>query len=1065
MAQRAQSSDDPSSPGHRPRASLLTSASGIADSTISFNTYATGITEESLRLSQFPPPPNTLPASPVAERGIPSPTQSAFTVIGPASPLRRVATPPVRPAPSVASRGLVDHGALSDGQTNRSQRPLPQPRPPSPTSVLTTGGLSPFDWHEGSSIISVDPTEERMLSTSFITGLLSSTTSMKSRDGAPHGPRSRYQADAGSLVSEMTYPPPSSQHREGMPGPAHLPPSSYPFAKPAERPDSRTENENDTVASFDAYSAIIQPSVGLTRKVSLMGMAPATLRHVASGDSDSSHLQSPQTYSSTMPLNPQQTSAPPSLIGQLQLTGINPPLNTPQPATPATADFRASSKNSVVKRQRRASTHSTKTVKSQVSSFVSAAGQRTVRAARATMEWMSVKPLPPVPTIPNISLYQEEAHRRMEGSVPLPELVARADRLNAMLNSGRLPGDSVSEFSRVGFEKINPNGVRASGLDTGAGGRRRQSATFPSGLPTGEGPGSPSKTRAFLERPLSRSSKIKLFAGLAFVTLLIVIGVIVGVIAGHKHSHAPSCVTNRTGNACDLDSTCVCTSTAGQCNPLAQSLITLIPIVNGQFGANFTPAGVANAMFSSQDSALGDDCAAQARMVDVSPALDSQRAPNRTEWAQSALLWTFVQSQNTTSVGKLRDFVSKAKWTSLSGDGPVTGHSEFSTTQLGYTFDFAAQTTTEPNVSFVTDGQPSNSQLAEVSSTARGALDRMYAFASASSTLRSTAMVNYWESVLRQDPSKLASFVSFLISSPILLPFDATATAGKTPISSLLTNSTTAPFPIPLACYPGLTNSQVQLVSSLEASVFGLSPPASQASFDASCFADRPIYGVLDVLRLRLPFTDSQTGSAKQAAILTRDASSRVVIYNGETLSGLPNLNVSSVPTNDPRDFGTLKHINHVLLNFFEGIPDNDVATAFVEYVLSSPVTPPTNDTLLGQSLDIIPKLEVAVFGSITPADINGVVSSLSQPSGSLFFGTDPSLALRDWALVGTKTNIAWTELANSPQMVRDNSFTDDAFNLVWNPAFEFFHTVSNAIVNVGNVTSGFATVNKFTSS
>jgi hypothetical protein len=138
-----------------------------------------------------------------------------------------------------------------------------------------------------------------------------------------------------------------------------------------------------------------------------------------------------------------------------------------------------------------------------------------------------------------------------------------------------------------------------------------------------------------------------------------------------------------------------------------------------------------NALSSSGGSALSNDCAAQARVVDVAPALDSQTVPNRTEWAQGALLWSFVLSQNASAVGKLRDFISQAPWSNLPGDSPVTGSlPKFSTTQLGFIFDFAAQTVSEPNVSFVTDGQPSSAQLAEVGSTARAALDRMYSFAS-----------------------------------------------------------------------------------------------------------------------------------------------------------------------------------------------------------------------------------------------------------------------------------------------------------------------------------------------
>jgi hypothetical protein len=324
-------------------------------------------------------------------------------------------------------------------------------------------------------------------------------------------------------------------------------------------------------------------------------------------------------------------------------------------------------------------------------------------------------------------------------------------------------------------------------------------------------------------------------------------------------------------------------------------------------------------------------------------------------------------------------------------------------------------------------------------------------------------MTNYWQNVLGQDPSTFLTFASLLISSPILIPFDANGTAGNTPISSLLTNSSTAPFPPPLSCYPGLTQSQSQLITTLETSVFGLSPPTTQANFNDSCFADRPIYGVLNILHLRLPFRDSQTGP-KQAVILSRAASSRVVVYNGEVLSGLPTSDTSSIPTTNPLQFGTLDNINHVLLNFFEAIPDINVATQLVDYVLSYPVIPPLNNTLLGQSLNTIPTLEVAVFGSVTPPDVMGVVSSFTTLSGSLFFGTDQSLAVRDWAMVAAQKGVTWTEFANSPTIVDDDSLTDSAFDEVWSPAYLYFHSASNAIVTVGNITAGFAAINKFTS-
>lgn len=975
------------------------------------------------------------------DQDLPSPAFSTFTITSPLSP-------------TDTSRGLLDDGSSSRGR-GRPERS--QAGSQSPTSLVMAGKLSPYDWHEGSSIISLDPAEERMLSTSIITELLSSNSPDKTpspHDGSRRGlhlPPS--QAVASNPISDISYPPPL-HHNEPIYG----------------------EIDTTVLYSYEEHPNSVRSAHGLASKVSVVGMAPATLRHVAS-ESGMSDPRSQVTYGSTAPLNRHMPSAFSSAMDRMQSSYVQPSMGTFQrltPERPVSPAF-TSSKGSA-KPQRRVSAQSSRSVKSHVSSLISAVGHRTVRAARATMGWMQIKPLPPIPTNAHTSIYQEQEHRRMEGAVPLPQLAERADRLAAMLDSGRLPHDDVTR----------PTSRLISDKDSPAYSDKYQS----------EGRHSPRRSKSFLKRPMSRSGKIKLFTGASVLALLVLVGIIVGVEVGRGHKHSPSCSVNRTGNTCSLgewcaplvckliglpsnvDSTCVCTSSTGQCNPLAQSLVTLIPIVNNNFGANFTPGAVAGAM----SSALSNDCAAQARVVEVSPALNSQTVPNRTEWAQGALLWSFVLSQNTSAVGQLRNFVSKAHWQSLPGDGPVSGFSsKFSATQLGYVFDFAGQNISEPNVSFVTDGQPSDAQLAEVDNTAHVVLDRMYSFASgayfaeqsvrgssadpraqtASSTLRTTSMTNYWQNVLKQDPSKFLTFVSLVISSPILLPFDANGTAGETSISSLLTNSTTAPFPPPLACYPGLSNSQLQLITNVETSVFGLSPPVVQAGFNVSCYPDRPVYGVLDILRQRLPFQDSQNG-AKQAAILSRDASSRVVVYNGEVLSD--SSNTSSIPTTDPRRFGTLHHINHVLLDFFEAIPNTNIATQLVEYVLSYPVTPPTNDTLLGQSLDTIPTLEVAVFGSVKPSDVTGVVSSFTTPSGDLFFGTSQSLAVRDWAIVAAKSSVTWSEFSNSPKVVDDSSFTDNAFNAVWNPAYLFFHSSSNATVTVGNITAGFTAVNKFTS-
>ena len=328
-------------------------------------------------------------------------------------------------------------------------------------------------------------------------------------------------------------------------------------------------------------------------------------------------------------------------------------------------------------------------------------------------------------------------------------------------------------------------------------------------------------------------------------------------------------------------------------------------------------------------------------------------------------------------------------------------------------------------------------------------------------------MANYWRTTLGQKPEDYERFLSTISTSPILLPFDATASPGTHAVSSLLTNSTSSPFPIPLACYPGLNSTQLNLLNTIETTVFDLSAASATSELNTSCFADRPIYGVLDILQLRLPFIDSRTGVAKQAAVLTRDASPRSVVYCGEVLSALPGTpqaqNITRPQQVDPRQYGTLNHLNHIMLNFLSSISDVNVAIALVNFILTSPTVPPPNTTDLYKSLSSIPTLEVAVFGSINPSDVSYAVSSLSTPSGSLFFGSDQALALRDWAINGAGSSVVWTESAGSPEVVRDTSLSDSTFNTVWTPAYTFLHSTQQGVtVNVGNITTAFQATGLF---
>lgn len=300
-----------------------------------------------------------------------------------------------------------------------------------------------------------------------------------------------------------------------------------------------------------------------------------------------------------------------------------------------------------------------------------------------------------------------------------------------------------------------------------------------------------------------------------------------------------------------------------------------------------------------------------------------------------------------------------------------------------------------------------------------------------------------------------------------MLPFDATSAPGQHSISLLLTNSTSTPFPPPLSCYPGLTSTQTQALQELESTVFGLSPAPSASTFDTSCYPDRPVYGVLDLLALRLPFPDGRNGVAKQAALLTRDASSRAVVYSGEVVSALPGTNVPGTLSTDPRQYGTMTDLNHVILQYLRSIPDINTAIQVVEYVLQPAVLPPDNGVLptLFAALSSLPLIEVAVFGTVDPSDIASTVSSLSDPNNNLFFGTSVSHAVRDWALVATEQGMEWTELATSQKVVQDTSFTNENFNFVLNNATVFFDTNSNEIVGVSNITAAFGAFGLLSSS
>jgi len=467
---------------------------------------------------------------------------------------------------------------------------------------------------------------------------------------------------------------------------------------------------------------------------------------------------------------------------------------------------------------------------------------------------------------------------------------------------------------------------------------------------------------------------------------------------------------------------------------------------------------VYNDIWLAQGDVPGSNCASQSLLVDVAPALNSRTLPNVTQWAQTALLWNLIESQDIQATKRLQDFIQKAPWNLFSQSVQPL----FSVLASGYIFNFVTQEVTPPKVSFVSQNQPPSAQLAQVGPVAHSALDRMYSFAVASSTQRRKALANYWTDVLQQRPADLPVFMSALSASPILLPFDATP--SQQTVASLLTVPAPPSFPPPVGCYPGLGSAQRQRINSIEGPVFGLTPLPDITQFEPGCYPERPVYGVLDILHLRLPFVDSGTGVARQAAVLKRDVVPRALVRSGEVLSsllGAPDMTAITEVQSDPRQYGALGHFDHVVLSYLSSISDVNIATALVTYILGSTSVPPANSSIIYQSLAVIPTMEVAVFGSIAPSDIDSVVSAFTTSTGSLFFGSDQGSALRNWSITGCNSRVVWSETALSPLVVHDNDLSDTIFNQTWTAVSTALHYNITGI-GIANVTETFGLTHKF---
>ncbi|PPQ64410.1 hypothetical protein CVT26_002117 [Gymnopilus dilepis] len=1031
---------------HVSRVSLDTNASGIAESTIS------------LGLSRFPEPPSSIPSTPLRSNfDSSSPSKVTPPNFPPISPLRKLPQPD-KPSNPPTSFSRFTHRSPS------FQPPRSNTIPPSgpPESTATS-----FDWRDGSSNIDVDADEDRLLPTSFITSLLQENKEIRKNN------RASYTSDAFSGISEMTYPPVMNPHRSWSTNQktqdSRPPPSSFPRSVQS---SNRLSGDSETLHSLQAYSPV-SPTYGF--RSAGLGSKPsesAASQISSTFDSDTLRSNDKSGHEYHKKLSTTYESGDELLVDYKTFNSVY------SPALPSTAGtnkrFPRDSRSK--ERRRHDSIHSNKSFSPSLISRISGISLRRV------LPWR-VKPLPPVPAIPSIPLPDNEEHRKEEESTPLPELVNRAGALHDLLDRGYHPHQSFSTYQEL------PSATPATHDEAEA----RKFGMFDPHAnalsyrsPLGSGKEQPPQ-RVNVGTFSVRKKWLYLLFSVILISVLAAIGAGVGVTLGRKKQQQPQfdCTGNFTGTGCNLgelsftlpsyfddlnvatfpDATCICTSTT-PCNGLAKAIVDLLPIVNRQFNTNVSSSNAYLKIWMLQGSPATSTCSSQALLLDVGNGITQTTYPNRTQWTQAAMLWNALQTQDTVASQTMKKFVQSLPWSQLgSADGPVnTASSSFSTTIAGFTYNFASQNVTEPPASFVTLGQPSNGQISQVSTNALSTLDRMYTYAQASATQQSTALKAYWTTVLLQRSADLATFKTALSVSPIMLPFNATSPS----IRNLYATTPSSPFPPPLSCFPGLSSAVMQQVNAVETNVFGLSAVATANQFNPSCYRDRPVYGILDLLRLRLPFLDTQTGVVRQAAVLSKDVTPRVVLYNGVLMSNLLNGTASRTTFSpsqlDPRQYGTMSLSDHVILQYLSSIANVTLATALVQFVLATATqlpVPPTSSSMLLQSLASLPTLEVAVFGDVQPTDLTSTVSPFTNPSGSLFFGSDDGSAMRNWTINTVGGTAVWTQNATSPLVVHDKSLGDTTITQTWNIISS---VIANNVKGIGlaNITSTFQNTGDF---
>ncbi|GAA6057505.1 hypothetical protein JCM3770_000592 [Rhodotorula araucariae] len=502
-----------------------------------------------------------------------------------------------------------------------------------------------------------------------------------------------------------------------------------------------------------------------------------------------------------------------------------------------------------------------------------------------------------------------------------------------------------------------------------------------------------------------------------------------------------ACRAEWGGTTCHLNATCV---EVGD-RFVAQGLLDLVDEATRLWHPALSTSRLGSVLknyFVSSTVSASSSCQSQLAFL-VLPNLPPSAYPFRLRWVEAALVHTLALTESNATLTQLRTFALGLSFARF-GDAPASKpNSNYQVIAGGWMWDFSVLQRSAPGSWFSIVKPPRDviSRLS-VAPAAQGALERLAPVAAAASAQRCKALENYWADTLRRTGDELVALRAAVQGAEIVIPHDATASVRGTATMDLtdLMQLGAGSFPPAIGCWAGLNDGVLERVNAVEVDVFGLGKVSRGQALDTSCL-DRPLYGVLNLLQLHLPFpsSDSRGPLPQQSLVLLSDpVASRVTVHAGELLAAGPLVVAASSPSPSPtlEQFGLLSRLDHVLLDILTSVPVS-TATDLVNYLLSAPSGPPSASAYPSLLSGALPLVEVQLWGGLRYDDIDLARSSLVVPNGNnLFFGSREGVDFRSWALQSTQRGrVEWVLSAEQADAVLDDGGGNLALEDVWERA------------------------------